>query len=81
MTAIGAYVVPVMQYTFGILKWTKGELLKLDRKTRKLLTAHGHHHPRVDVNRLYLHWTEGGRGLPGLCDTYANECTALMQYI
>eukprot|EP00957_Ditylum_brightwellii_P140305 10690507-Ditylum_brightwellii.AAC.1 len=63
--AIGAYAVPVMRYTFGIMKWIKGELLKLDRKTRKLLTAHGHHHLRADVNRLYLHQTKGGRGLPG----------------
>eukprot|EP00957_Ditylum_brightwellii_P046489 3528002-Ditylum_brightwellii.AAC.1 len=63
---IGAYAVPVMRYTFGIIKWTKDELLKLDRKTRKLLTAHGHHHLRADINRLYLHWTEGGRGLSGL---------------
>eukprot|EP00957_Ditylum_brightwellii_P140304 10690506-Ditylum_brightwellii.AAC.1 len=65
MTAIGAYVVPVMWYTFRIIKWTKGELMKLDRKTRKLLITHGHHHPQADVNCLYLHWTKGGRGLPG----------------
>eukprot|EP00957_Ditylum_brightwellii_P036391 2755184-Ditylum_brightwellii.AAC.1 len=30
MMAICAYVIPVLQYTFGIMKWTKGELRKLD---------------------------------------------------
>eukprot|EP00957_Ditylum_brightwellii_P203812 15336304-Ditylum_brightwellii.AAC.1 len=65
MMAIGAYAVPVMRYTFGIIKWNKGELLKHDRKTPKLLTAHGHHHPQADINCLYLHQTKGGRGLPG----------------
>eukprot|EP00957_Ditylum_brightwellii_P112877 8606369-Ditylum_brightwellii.AAC.1 len=61
MTAIGDYVVPVMWYTFGVIKWNKGELLKLDRKMHKLLTAHGHHHQWADVNHLYLHRAEGGR--------------------
>eukprot|EP00957_Ditylum_brightwellii_P100470 7658336-Ditylum_brightwellii.AAC.1 len=59
MTAIGAYAVPVMRYTFGVIKWNKGDLLKLDKKTRKLLTAHGHHHLRAAVNCLYLHQAEG----------------------
>eukprot|EP00957_Ditylum_brightwellii_P195367 14885001-Ditylum_brightwellii.AAC.1 len=70
-----------MRYTFGVIKWNKGELLKLDRKTCKLLIAHGHHHLRADVNGIDLHRTKGGRGLIGIWDTYANECTALMQYI
>eukprot|EP00957_Ditylum_brightwellii_P012297 929381-Ditylum_brightwellii.AAC.1 len=81
MVAICTYAIPVMRYTFGIIKWNKDELLKLDQKTRKLLTAHGLHHMQADVNCLYLHQAEGGRGLTSLWDTYAHECTALMQYI
>eukprot|EP00957_Ditylum_brightwellii_P047953 3641736-Ditylum_brightwellii.AAC.1 len=79
--AICTYAVPVMRYTFGVIKWNKGELLKLDRKMCKLLTTHGIHHPWADVNRIYLHQAEGGCGLTGLWDTYAHESTALMQYI
>eukprot|EP00957_Ditylum_brightwellii_P097749 7443976-Ditylum_brightwellii.AAC.1 len=75
------YMVPVMRYTFGIIKWNKGGLLKLDQNMHKLLTKHGLHYPRADVNRLYLHQAKGGCGLTGLWDTYAHECTALMQYI
>eukprot|EP00957_Ditylum_brightwellii_P192595 14663150-Ditylum_brightwellii.AAC.1 len=44
MTAVCAFVLPVLQYTFGIMKWAKGELQKLDIKTQKMLTMEGIHH-------------------------------------
>ena len=47
---IGSLAVPVLRYTFGIINWPQGELQKLDRKTRKLLTIHGQHHPKADVD-------------------------------
>jgi len=50
--AIGSLAVPVLRYSFGIVNWHQGELQKLDRKTRKLLTIHGQHHPKADVDRL-----------------------------
>jgi hypothetical protein len=34
----------------------------MDRKTRKMLTIHGHH-PRIDNDRLCVPRKEGGRGL------------------
>ena len=52
--AIGSLAVPVLRYSFGIVNWHQEELQKLDRKTRKLLTIHGQHHPKADVNRLYV---------------------------
>jgi hypothetical protein len=81
MTAICAFAMPVLRYTFGIMKWTKGELKKLDIKTRKLLTMNGHHHPKASTHRLYLHRSRGGRGLTGCEDTHNCECTALAQYV
>eukprot|EP00957_Ditylum_brightwellii_P198768 15150901-Ditylum_brightwellii.AAC.1 len=81
ITAICAFIVPVMRYMFGVLKWNKGELQRLDRKMRKLLTAKGFHQPNADVHPLYLHWNLGGRDLTHLEDTHANECTSLAQYI
>eukprot|EP00957_Ditylum_brightwellii_P090612 6901050-Ditylum_brightwellii.AAC.1 len=65
MTAICAFAMPVLRYTFGIMKWTKDKLRKLDIKTCKLLTMHGHHHPKASTHRLYLHWSQGGQGLTG----------------
>ena len=39
------------------------EIRKLDRKTRKLLAMERMHHPRADVDRMYLSRNKGGRGL------------------
>jgi len=50
--AIGSVAVSVLRYSFGIVNWHREELQKLDRKTRKLLTIHGQHHPKADVDRL-----------------------------
>ena len=52
--AIGSLAVLVLRYSFGIIKWHQEELQKLDRKTWKLLTIHGQHHPKADVDRLYV---------------------------
>ena len=39
------------------------ELEELDRRTRKLMTVYGAHHPKASVDWLYLQRCEGGRGL------------------
>ena len=57
--AAGAMAVPVLRYCFGIIHWRQEELQKLDRKTRKLLTIHGQHHPKADVDRLYVPRKQG----------------------
>jgi len=55
--------VPVLRYSFGIINCHQEELQKLDWKTRKLLTIHGQHHPKADVDLLYVPRKQGGRGL------------------
>eukprot|EP00957_Ditylum_brightwellii_P027137 2051805-Ditylum_brightwellii.AAC.1 len=59
--AICAYAIPLLRYTFGIMKWTEGELRKLDMNTRKMLTMNGSHHPKESIHWLYLHQNNGGR--------------------
>jgi hypothetical protein len=46
-----------------LLTGIKKKYKKLDRKTRKMLTIHGQHHTRADIDRLYIPRKEGGRGL------------------
>jgi len=50
--ATGSLAVPALRYSFGIINWHQEEMQKLDRKTRKLLTIYGKHHPKADVDRL-----------------------------
>jgi len=59
--AIGSLAVPVLRYSFGNVNLHQEELQKLDRKTRNLLTIHGHHHSKTDVDRLYVPRKQGGR--------------------
>ena len=61
--AINSWVAPVVRYTAGIIEWTQAELKDLDRKTRKLMSAHHALHSQSDVNRLYLPRQVGGKGL------------------
>jgi len=79
--AIGSLAVPVLRYSFGIINWHQEELQKLDRKTRKLLTIHGQHHPKADVDCLYVPRKQGGRGLMQLEAAYAVEITKLVEYV
>ena len=55
ITAIGTLAVPVLRYSFGIINWRIEEIKQTDRKTRKYKI----HHPKADVDRLYVKRKEG----------------------
>jgi len=57
----GTMATPV--HSFRITNWHQEETQKLGRKTRKMLTIHGQHHQRADIDRLYVPRKEGRRGL------------------
>jgi hypothetical protein len=56
-------IIIIIIISFGIINWHQGEIQKLDRKTRKMLTIHGQHHPKADIDRLYVPRKDGGKGL------------------
>jgi len=61
--AMASLAVPLLRYHFGIINWCQDEPQKLDRKTRKLLTIHGQHHQKADVDCSYVPRKQGGKGL------------------
>ena len=67
----------ILRYGSGIISWKKMELEEPDWKTRKLMTMYGAHHPKADVDRLYLQRCERGRGLIGLGDCVQVEVHSL----
>ena len=81
ISAINSRAVSIVRYGAGIISWTKMELEELDRRTRKLMTMYGAHHPKADVDRLYLQRCEGGRGLLGLEDCVQVEVHSLEKYL
>jgi len=48
---------------------------------RKLLTIHGQHHPKADVDCLYVPRKQGGRGLMQLEAAQAVEIIKLVEYV
>ena len=79
--AINSRAVSIVRYGAGIISSTKMKLEELDWRTRKLMTIYGAHHPKVDVDRLYLQRCEGGRGLLGLEDFVQVEVHSLEKYL
>ena len=79
VTAINTWVVSVMRYRAGILKWNKDELKSLDRKTRTFMTIHGALHPKRDFDRVYLRAEMGGSGLIGCEGCRRMEENSLVQ--
>jgi hypothetical protein len=51
-----------LRYSFGIINWRIEDKI-IVRKIRKMLTMYKVHHPKVDIDRLYVKRKEGGRGL------------------
>ncbi|CAB3260828.1 unnamed protein product [Arctia plantaginis] len=78
--ACNGWVMPVLMYSFGILRWTQTELDALDRKVRTLLTASRMHHPRSSVMRLYIPRKLGGRGLLNIKTLHNREVCNLREY-
>jgi len=77
----GSLAAPILRNSLGTVNWHQEELQKLDQRTRKLLTIYGQHHPKADVDRLYVPRKQGGRGLMQLQATHAVEITKLVEYV
>jgi hypothetical protein len=80
ITVIGALAVPVLRYSFGIINWRLEEIKQIDRKTKKMLTMYKMHHPKADIDRLYVKRKEGGRGLVQLEAAYKTEIIISVLY-
>jgi hypothetical protein len=46
-----------------------------------MLTIHGQHHPRAEIDRLYVPRKEGGRGLMQVEGAYIAETVNLVEYV
>lgn len=66
--AINAWAIPVLTYSFGVVKWSNTDLEDLDRLTRRQLTKFRNLHTNSSVYRLYVSRRMGGRGLLNIKD-------------
>lgn len=78
--AYNGWVMPVLMYSFGVVRWAQSELDALDRKVRTLLTEYRMHHPRSSVMRLYIPRKCGGRGFLSAKSLHNREVCNLREY-
>ena len=79
--AINTVAIPVPTYCFNIINWTAQDVKNLDRITRKLFAKERMHHPKSDVDRMYLPRSSGGRGLMQIETTYKTTTICLATYL
>jgi hypothetical protein len=48
--AINAFTIPILTYTYGIIKWSETDLNNLQHALRTTLTKHGAHHRKCKKN-------------------------------
>lgn len=71
--AINTFAVPLLTYSFGVVKWTKTDLEALERAVRVAFTKHRTHHPRSAIERITLPRREGGRGVTDIQALCSNQ--------
>lgn len=80
ITAINTYAVPVIGYSYGMVKWTNTDLEALDRLTRSKLKEHKMHHPHSSLERCYLPRSKGGRGLTNMTYLHTKLTNGIKSY-
>lgn len=78
--AINTFAIPVLTYTFGVVKWPQTEIEGVERSTRVMLTKHRAHHPKSAVERITLPRTVGGRGMVDIGRLCAKQIEGLQKY-
>lgn len=78
--AINSWAIPVLTYTFGVLKWSTTDLEAINRKIRTIMTSFRIHHCHSALERLYLPRSEGGRGLIDLNILHNKQIIKLVNY-
>jgi hypothetical protein len=81
ITATGTLAVPVLRYSFGRSNWRSEEIKKIDRETRKILAMYKMHHPKADIDRLYIKRKEGRGGLSQIAAAYKTEIINIAEYL
>ena len=78
--AINTYAIPVLTYSFGLIKWSLTDLEELERIIRVSLTEHRMRHPKAAVERVSLPTELGGMGILHLKNLYTSQIASLRHY-
>jgi hypothetical protein len=71
------YAVPLLTYSFGVIKWSKTNLKNINIQARVLFTKFCKHHPKSAIERFNLPSENGGRGFSYLEILQHNQIASL----
>jgi hypothetical protein len=77
---IKTYAIPVLTFSFGIVKWTPTDLENIQIRTRALLTRYRIHCPRAAKERLTLPRHTGGREMADITRLHDKQVKLLQTY-
>lgn len=78
--AINTFAVPLLTYSFGVVKWTKTDLEALERAVRVAFTKHRMRHPKSSIERVTLPRAVGGRGVTDIQALCVSQIQQLRAY-
>lgn len=79
-TAVNMFAIPVITFSFGIIKWSKTDLESLERLIRVQLTRYNYHHPKSAVQRVTLPRKMGGRGIIKIGSLHTKQIMKMRDY-
>jgi hypothetical protein len=77
---VNTYAVPLLTYSFGVIKWSKTNLKNINIQIRVLFTKFCKHHPKSVIERFNLPGENGGRGFTNLEILQHNQIASLKNY-
>lgn len=78
--ALNTYAIPILTYSFGIIKWSKTDIEQIERITRTTLTKHNNLHPKSAIERLTIKRQDGGRGLIDIWHLWRKQIHSLKTF-
>ncbi|CAH2226971.1 jg17912 [Pararge aegeria aegeria] len=78
--ALNTFAIPILTYSFGVIKWSKTDIEQIERITRTTLTKHNNHHPKSAVERLTIKRQNGGRGLIDIHHLWQKQISRLRTF-
>ena len=81
LEAITTLAIPVVTCNFNVINWNLEKIRRMDRKIWKLLSLNRMHHPKSDINRIYVPRKGRGRGMINLEMCFKATTTGLNTYL
>jgi hypothetical protein len=78
--AINTHAIPLLLYSFGVIKWAQTYLANIQTKINTLLTKLHTYHPKSATERLTLPRKGGGRGLINITNLQNKHINNPRQY-